>query len=63
MVFDAHYYYDPAINIRYERETLPCFGCVHRDELWGAKFCLEGKTMLKRCLRYKEVKIDPLNRK
>jgi hypothetical protein len=48
MAFDAHVYQDPALHVKYERQTNPCYGCRHIAKLLGRKFCEKGLNMQKK---------------
>lgn len=47
---------DPALHVRYERETQPCYGCQHISTLLGKKYCTNGFTMAKKCNLWKSEK-------
>lgn len=53
VAFDKRFYQDPARHAKFERERVPCFGCLFASKLLGKRFCTKGKKM-KKCGSWKE---------
>jgi len=49
MPFDAKTYRDPALTVKYEREYIPCYGCIFLGRIFDAVFCEKGHDMTKKC--------------
>lgn len=53
MAYEMKYYADPAMHVKFERETIPCYGCMYLIQVFEKYCCDKGNKVTKRCEQFK----------
>jgi hypothetical protein len=56
MAYENKFYQDPALHAKFERETVPCYGCVFLKTILDKRYCDRGRKADRKCDHYKESK-------